>query len=112
MSNIEFKKEDLENVAMLSRLSLSNEEKDTFLGQMKEVLEYVGQVSDMASDDIENSGGANYGNQFENSVNKNTVREDNVLNNPNSYTEVLLNDAPEIEGSFIKVSQVLDKHKK
>ncbi len=112
MSNIEFKKEDLENVAMLSRLSLTEEEKEKFLEQMKEVLEYVGQVSEMASGDMENSGGENYGKQFENSVNKNTIREDNVLNEANSYTEVLLNDAPEVEGNFIKVSQVLDKHKK
>ena len=112
MSNIEFKKEDLENVAMLSRLSLSNEEKDTFLGQMKEVLEYVGQVSEMASEGVENSGGVNYDKQFENSINKNTTREDNVLNEANSYIKILLADAPEIEGDFIKVSQVLDKHKK
>jgi aspartyl/glutamyl-tRNA(Asn/Gln) amidotransferase C subunit len=112
MSNIEFKKEDLENVAMLSRLALSEKEKEIFLEQMKEVLEYVGQVSEMASGDIENSGGVNYGKQFENSINKNTIREDNVLNEANSYTEVLLNDAPEVEENFIKVSQVLDKHKK
>ena len=53
MSNIDFKKEDLENIVMLSRLSLSEEEKDTFLVQMKEILEYVGQVSEMTNEGLE-----------------------------------------------------------
>ena len=73
MSNIEFTKKDLEDVATLSRLHLEEDEKEKFLGQMKEVLEYVGQVSEMASENVENSGGANYGKQFENSVNKNGI---------------------------------------
>ena len=112
MSNIEFTKKDLEDVATLSRLHLKEDEKEKFLGQMKEVLEYVGQVSEMASENVENSGGANYGKQFENSVNKNVVREDIVLNEANSNTEDLLNNAPTREGNFVRVSQVLDKHKK
>lgn len=112
MSKIEFTKKDLEDVATLSRINLKEEEKEKFLGQMKEVLEYVGQVSEMASENVENSGGVNYGKQFENSVNKNIMREDIVLNEANSNTEDLLTDAPEREGNFVKVSQVLDKHKK
>ena len=51
--NIEFTKKDLENVAMLSRLSLIEEEKDKFLGEMKEILSYIGQVSEMASGNVE-----------------------------------------------------------
>ncbi len=109
--NVEFTKEDLENVAMLSRLHLSEEEKEKFLGQMKEVLEYVGQVRDMANAGVESSGGENYGKQFENSVNKNIMRDDLVLNEANKYTEILLEDAPARKDNFVKVSQVLDKHK-
>ena len=112
MTNIEFTKKDLEEVAKLSRLHLDENEKEKFLEEMKEVLNYVGQVAEMTTGNVENSGGENYGKQFENSVNKNTVRDDNVLNEANSYTKDLLNDAPEVEDSFIKVSQVLDKHKK
>lgn len=112
MSNIEFTKKDLESVATLSRLHLEESEKEKFLGQMKEVLEYVGQVSEMASENVENSGGVNYAKQFENSANKNIVREDIVLNEANSNTEDLLSDAPAREGNFVRVSQVLDKHKK
>lgn len=112
MSNIEFTKKDLENVAMLSRLHLSEEEKEKFLLQMKEILEYVGQVSEMADGGLESSGGENYGRQFINSTNKNYVREDMVLNDANKFTERLLSNAPAREGDFVKVPQVLDKHKK
>ncbi|MEN9338573.1 MAG: Glu-tRNAGln amidotransferase subunit [Candidatus Parcubacteria bacterium] len=112
MSNIEFTKEDLEKVAMLSRLELKEEEKEKFLVQMKEILEYVGQVSDMAGGEVLASGGENYGKQFENSINKNATREDIVLNEANKFTESLLANAPATKDSFVKVSQVLDKHKK
>lgn len=110
--NIEFTKEDLEKVAMLSRLSLTEEEKEKFLGQMKEILGYVGQISDMSDESVEASGGEHYGDQFENSINKNIMRNDEILNEAESYTEKILEDAPNREGKFIKVSQVLDKHKK
>lgn len=112
MSNIEFKKEDLENVALLARLDLKEGEKDKFLVEIKEILEYIGQVSNMASSQVENSGGVNYGKQFENSTNKNITREDLVLNEANNYTSSLLANAPAREGDFIKVPQVLNKHKK
>jgi Asp-tRNA(Asn)/Glu-tRNA(Gln) amidotransferase C subunit len=62
--NIEFTKEDLEKVAMLSRLRLEEDEKEMFLGQIKEILGYVGQVSDMADGEIESSGGENYGKKW------------------------------------------------
>lgn len=111
MANIEFTKKDLEHVALLSRLSLTEEEKEKFVGQMKEVLEYVGQISEMANGDIEASGGEGYGKRFLDSLNKNILREDNVLNEANSYTEALLENAPIRNGDYIEVSQVLDKHK-
>lgn len=111
MSKIEFTKEDLENVATLSRLHLTEAEKGKFLGEMKDILEYVGQVSEMTNGNVESSGGENYGKQFIDSINKNMVREDNVLTNPNEYTEALLENAPIRNGDYVEVSQVLDKHK-
>ncbi|MDQ1282123.1 MAG: Aspartyl/glutamyl-tRNA(Asn/Gln) amidotransferase subunit [Patescibacteria group bacterium] len=109
MSNIEFTKKDLENVATLSRLSLTEEEKEKFLNEMKEILNYVGQVADMAGGNLESSGGATYGNQFLNSFNKNETREDVILNQGGEYTEKLLSDAPDRQGDFVKVSKVIKK---
>lgn len=109
MSNIEFTKKDLENVATLSRLSLSEEEKEKFLIEMKEVLSYVAQVSEMSGEGLDSSGGAKYGNQFLNSFNKNEMREDIILNKAGENTEKLLADAPAREGDFVKVSKVIKK---
>ncbi|MBP9765810.1 MAG: Asp-tRNA(Asn)/Glu-tRNA(Gln) amidotransferase subunit GatC [Candidatus Pacebacteria bacterium] len=109
MSNIEFTKKDLENVAMLSRLSLTEEEKEKFLTEMKEILNYVGQVSEMAAGGIESSGGESYGNQFLNSFNKNEMREDIILNEGRGYTEKLLANAPDTKDDFVKVSKVIKK---
>ena len=109
MSNIEFTKKDLENVATLSRLALTEEEKEKFLGEMKEILNYVGQVSEMAAGGIESSGGAAYGNQFMDSFNKDEMREDAILNQGGEYTEKLLADAPDRQGDFVKVSKVIKK---
>ncbi len=109
MSNIEFTKEDLENVATLSRLSLTEVEKDKFLTEMKEILNYVGQVADMAGENIESSGGAAYGDQFLDSFNKDEMREDAILNQGGDYTEKLLSDAPDRQGDFVKVSKVIKK---
>jgi aspartyl-tRNA(Asn)/glutamyl-tRNA(Gln) amidotransferase subunit C len=109
MSNIEFTKKDLENVATLSRLSLTEEEKEKFLLEMKEILNYVGQVGEMAGGNLESSGGETYGNQFLNSFNKNEMREDAILNQGGEYTEKLLADAPDRQGDFVKVSKVIKK---
>jgi aspartyl-tRNA(Asn)/glutamyl-tRNA(Gln) amidotransferase subunit C len=109
MSNIEFTKEDLENVAMLSRLSLIEEEKEKFLNEMKEILNYVGQVGEMARGNLESSGGETYGDQFLNSFNKNEMREDAILNQGGEYTEKLLANAPDRQGDFVKVSKVIKK---
>ena len=109
MSNIEFTKKDLENVATLSRLSLTEEEKEKFLIEMKDILHYVGQVGDIAKGNLESSGGSSYGNQFINSFNKNEMREDAILNQGGEYTEKLLVDAPDRQGDFVKVSKVIKK---
>ncbi len=109
MSNIEFTKKDLENVAMLSRLSLTEEEKEKFLIEMKEILNYVSQVGEMAGGNLKSSGGETYGDQFLNSFNKNEMREDAILNQGGEYTEKLLADAPDRQGDFVKVSKVIKK---
>lgn len=112
MSNIEFTKKDLEEVAKLSRLSLTEEEKEKFVVEMKAVLNYVAQVSEMVKQNTQMSGSEGYGQQFENSYNKNSLREDRALTEGNFYTEDILKNAPKREGNFIEVPQVLTKHKK
>jgi aspartyl-tRNA(Asn)/glutamyl-tRNA(Gln) amidotransferase subunit C len=108
----EFTKADLEKVALLSRLSLTENEKEKFLFEIKEILGFVSELESINAENVDSSGGINYGGQFLNSVNKNIMREDKILNEGGKYTEALLNNAPVRNGDYIEVSQVLDKHKK
>lgn len=110
--NVEFNKEGLEQVALLSRLSLTENEKVKFLGEIKNILGFISQIKDLTAGKVEVSGGEHYGQQFVNSLNKNIMREDKVENQGGEYTEKLLANAPERIHDFIKVGQVLTKHKK
>lgn len=113
MSKIEFKKEDLENVAKLSRLKVSEGEADKLLIQMREILNYIGLVSEITKGIHNlNSGSDGYGEQFVNTYNRNMIREDRALTEGNFYKKEILEDAPKSEDGFIVVSQVLAKHKK
>ncbi len=111
MSKINITKQELENIAHLSRISLREEEKEKFLEEIKDILNYTEEVSKIENKKNQISGGENYSKQFENAINKNTIRDDLITNKANEYTESLLENAPEREDAFIKVSQVLDKHK-
>ncbi len=111
MSKVEFKKEDLENVAKLSRLSINENEADKLLFQIKEILNYVGLVSEIANNGTSSSGGAGYGEQFVDTYNKNVIREDRALTEGNFYTKNILENSPKSENNYIVVSQVLAKHK-
>jgi len=108
----EFTREDLEKVAMLSRLSLTEIEKEKFLIEIKDILGFVSQLENVSAENVETSGGEHYGDQFLNSKNKDIMREDVVKNEGGKYTEVLLNNAPVRNSDYVEVSQVLDKHKK
>ena len=107
-------KEDLEKVALLSRLSLTESEKEKLLGQINRILGFVGQVRDLVDTGVESSGGENYGKQFESTQNKNRTRVDEIEieNGGGKFSEVLLSGTPSRLGDFVEVSQVLDKHKK
>jgi len=108
----EFTKEGLEKVAMLSRLSLTDSEKEKFLGEIKDILNFVSHIQDMATTETQSSDGKEYGEQFVNSVNKNIMREDKIENQGGEYTEEILANAPVRVGNFIEVTQVLEKFRK
>ena len=114
MSNFsqDFKKEDLEKIAWLARLSLTKEEEEKLTKQVKEILEFVGQVKNLADEGIETSGGKNYSQQFAFTQNKNRTRPDQIENESGKFKAALLASAPARLGDWLEVSQVLSKHQK
>lgn len=87
---------DVEHVAKLARLELSEEEKEMFTGQLGDVLAHVEKMNEVDTTGVEPM---NHPIDF-----VNVMREDNKV-----YTntrEELMENAPDIEGEFFKVPKI------
>lgn len=93
------KKADIEHLASLARLRLSEDELNNFENELSSILDYVGQVSQMVADqtDSEPQVGARY----------NVFRADEVTNQPNEYTEAILDEMPNTADRFMSVKKIL-----
>lgn len=50
---MKIKKEEIEHIAMLARLSLSEEEKDLFGSQLSSILDYMEKLNELDTSDVE-----------------------------------------------------------
>ena len=93
------KKEDIEHLARLARIELTEEEKEQFAGEFDGIIHYVEQLKDIAaSDSGEKKTGPHY----------NVLREDTKPHGAGMYTEDLLNAAPSREGQYLSVKKIID----
>lgn len=90
-------KEDIEKLALLVRISVSDEEKETFTKEIESILEYVSEIQSFSGDTVEKVAGENY----------NVFREDGEPHESGVYTEILLAQAPQREGEYVKVKKIL-----
>ena len=87
---------DVEHVAKLARLALTEEEKEKFSKQLGSILEYVNELNEVNTDNVEPMAHA-----FPIS---NVMREDIVVQ---EFTrEEMLKNAPEEEDGFFKVPKI------
>lgn len=91
-----FTKEDLANIAALSRVSVTPEEEDKMLADMQAILGYISEINEV-SGDVVRAKGEHY----------NIVREDIITHETGSNTEAILGEAPDTEDGYVKVAQVL-----
>ncbi len=89
---------DIEKLAALSRLKLSEEEKKRFEKEIGSILDYVGELNKATGDLPEGP---------VMTPSRNVLREDKVTVSPDSHTEDLLNLAPGREGRLLKVKKIL-----
>lgn len=89
-------KTDIEKLASLSRLSLTEVEKDSFSNEIGAILGYVGNINSLVSND-----------NIPEYAQKNVLRDDVVSHNTGEYTDKLIANAPESEGNFVKVKKIL-----
>lgn len=87
---------DVEHVAKLARLELSEEEKEVFTHQLHDVLEHVEKMNAVDTTGVEPM---NHAIEF-----YNVMREDNKIYE--NTREELMANAPDVEGEFFKVPKI------
>jgi aspartyl-tRNA(Asn)/glutamyl-tRNA(Gln) amidotransferase subunit C len=89
---------DVEYVAKLARLNLSEEERETFTGQLNAILQYADKLNELNTDDIEPTTHVLHL--------SNVMREDVVMES--LPQEKVFRNAPEEEDGQFKVPAVLE----
>jgi aspartyl-tRNA(Asn)/glutamyl-tRNA(Gln) amidotransferase subunit C len=90
-------KKDVEYVAWLARLELSEEEKEKFTRQLGQVLEHAEKIKSLDTEDVEPTSHA--------IAMKNVMREDEVR--PCLSQDEALSNAPSREGGYFKVPRII-----
>ena len=91
-------REEIKKLAELARLGVSDEQIDAYEKDFAQILSYIDLIKNAPVEEEEKS------DEF---FTKNTLREDDEVYTPGSFTEDLLHEAPETEGNYIKVKKVL-----
>jgi len=91
-------RQDVEHVARLSRLKLSDEEKSQYTQELGAILEYVDELDSAPTENVEAISQI--------SGLKDIAREDKILKSFDR--DLMLENAPEKENGFIKVKKVFE----
>ncbi len=93
------KREDIENLALLARLRLTEVEIVEYEKDLSSIVEYVSKISEITSDEkvVEPQLGKRF----------NVFRDDVVTNESNQYSEDIIAEMPETEGRFLLVPKIL-----
>lgn len=91
-------KKDVEHVAKLARLALTDQEKDRFAGQLGNILSYIEKLQQLDTSNV-----AATAHPF---FTKTVWREDGAERS--AVREEILNNAPEREEDFFKVRKVIE----
>lgn len=93
-------KEDIEHLAKLARIRVTDEEATVLAESITGILGYVSEIEAITSEQTsEKTVGPLY----------NVMRKDQEPHAEAMYTEDLLKLAPEREGQYVKVKKILDK---
>lgn len=90
-------KKDIEKLALLARIEVSEEEKKSLAQSIESILGYVGQVTSVSE-------------TVEVGLHplRNVMREDEILNTEGEYTDALLSSAPSRDGNYVEVKKILN----
>lgn len=93
-------KDDVQHLADLARIAITDKEAEAFTQEIDAVLAYVSSVEDIAAAaDLTKTVGPRH----------NVFRADEVTNAADTYTETLLAEAPKRHGRFLEVKKILNQ---
>lgn len=92
-------REDIEKLALLSRLALAPEEKERMRHEFDSILEYIAAIQKISGETTEKTRSI--------VARVNVMREDELPHESGIYTEALICAAPKREGDYIKVKKIL-----
>lgn len=95
-------KKDVEHIAKLARLGLSDKEKDKYSKELSEILDYMKKLSRVDTKSIEPTAQVT---GLENIFRK----DENPLEVDTEKVKKIIGQAPERENNFIKTKKILDK---
>lgn len=90
-------RKEIEKLAELARLDLSDEEAAALAGDIDAILRYVSEIQEVAESDEAVALTEPY----------NVARKDGEPHETGKYTDVLLKEAPSREGDYIKVKRTI-----
>ena len=93
-------KAQIQHLGNLARIKLTDAEVKSLASEIGSILDYVSAIDEVVP-----------GGSLKKQVGpvSNVFREDEVTNEPGSYTEALLEAMPEREGQYLKVKKILDQ---
>ena len=89
--------EEVQRVAVLARLRLTDEEQSQLTEQLEHILSYMDKLGELDTSQVA---------PFTHALEPGELREDKITNQPN--TEALLANAPERDGKFFKVPKIIE----
>jgi len=89
--------QDIQHLAVLARLDISDEEAQDLLIDLQSILKYVDQVTSVSISISE----------IDVPDHRNIARDDVSTNTSGQYTDKILADAPDTQDGFIKVKKIL-----
>jgi len=91
-------RQDVEHVAKLARLGLTDKEKELFTGQLSNILDYAKNLNKLDTKDVPPTSHA--------IPMKNVLREDKVI--PCANTQDIVANGPETEENMFKVPKIME----
>lgn len=98
--NMKLSKQEIDHLALLARIGLTEEEKEKFGEQISSILEYVSKLNEVDTENVEPTlqpGGAS-----------NISRPDAILPSEPKLREALLSAMPAREGDLLKTKAVFE----